>query len=56
MVSIGGEDDMVFSLLGSIGIDTFMSNGVCVTGAIARRLMCSSAVKASGAPPKVRSS
>jgi hypothetical protein len=33
MVSIGGEDDMVFSLLGSIGIDTLMSNDVCGTGA-----------------------
>lgn len=55
MVSIGGEDDMVFSLLGSIGIDTLMSNDVCITGAMARRVMCSSAVKASGAPPKVRS-
>jgi hypothetical protein len=54
MVSIGGEDDMVFSLLGSIGIDTLMSNDVCGTGAIARRVMCSSAVKASDEPPKVR--
>jgi hypothetical protein len=53
-VSMGGEDDIV-SLLGSIGTDTLMSNDVCVTGAIARRLMCSSAVKASGPPPKVRS-
>jgi hypothetical protein len=48
------DEELDWERLGSIGIDTLMSNDVCGTGAIARRVMCSSAVKASDEPPKVR--